>query len=87
MTHWRQNEFYELSAGSGQAWPISRNNRPISVAAEMPWPRWRVLLRRAARGLERVAAAIHIAIVAHKARRVQGALARLNLRPHVARRG
>lgn len=76
MTHWRQNEFHDILGDDAyRSWLISRNDPPIfHPSSDIPWKRLRVLLRRAASFI----AAIHIAVVAHKARRVRGALARID---------
>ena len=85
MTYWRHNEIRELSDCQDRAWLISRTDRPVASSAAMPWQRWPALLRRAGRRMLHAAAAIHIAVMAHKARRVRGALARLDGGGQVAR--
>ncbi len=78
MTYWRHDELSIWPGHPDRALLIHHNDRPIAGAAQMPWRRCRALLRRVARGLAQVVATMHIAITAHKARRVRGALARLD---------
>jgi hypothetical protein len=77
MFYSRENQYHDLTGDDAyRSWLISRNQPPIVYhSGEMHWNRLRVLARSTLNHIKGFFAAIRVALVADKMRRVQRELA------------